>query len=235
MIDKYHISLKEISLEEYQNILKSKKLLPGRRILENNISERFEIISNIGIKNLEELLGQLKNKKKIENFKNKTGIPKDYLLILKREIKSYLPNPVNLTKFPGVNKDYISKMADIGIKNSKQIITQIIDQKELSTLSKKSDIPPNDLLEILRLSDLVRISGVGPVFARMILDNGTNTAEKVANSNSKHLFEELKSLNEKRNYTKAKFTQNDVFYCINFAKKLPIILNINDESILKQD
>jgi hypothetical protein len=233
MINKYHISLEEVSLEEYQKILESKKLLPGRRILENNISERFEIIRNAGVKNLEELLGQLKNKKNIEDFKNKTGIPKDYLLILKREIKSYLPNPVSLTKFPGINQDNVAKMADMRIKNSKQILTRVMGQNDLSHLSIKLDIPPNDLLEILRLSDLVRISGVGPIFARMMYDNGTNTTEKVANSNPKPLFEELISLNEKNNYTKAKFTQNDVFYCINFAKKLPVILNITDASIIQ--
>ena len=233
MINNYHISLEEVSLEEYQKILESKKLLPGRRILENNISERFEIMRNTGVKNLKELLVQLKNKKNIEDFKNKTGIPQDYLVILKREIKSYLPNPVSLTKFPGINQDYIEKMADIGIKNSKQILIQVIDQEDLSHLSMKLKIPPNDLLEILRLSDLVRISGVGPVFARIMFDNGTNTTEKVANCNPKHLFEELISLNEKNNYTKAKFTQNDVFYCINFAKKLPVILNITNESLIQ--
>lgn len=219
--------MKEFSLEEYQKILESKKLLPGRKILETNISGRFEIMGDVGIKNLEELLGQLKNKKKIEYFKTKTGISEDYLLILKREIKSYLPNPVSLTKFPGINQDHIAKMADIGIKNSKQLLTQVKDQKELSHLSIKLDIPTNDLIEILRLSDLVRISGVGPVFARMMLDNGTNTTGKVANCSPKHLFGELKSLNAKNNYTKAKFTQNDVFYCISFAKKLPMILNID--------
>ena len=130
MINNYHISLEEVSLEEYQKILESKKLLPGRRILENNISERFEIMRNTGVKNLKELLVQLKNKKDIEDFKNKTGIPQDYLVILKREIKSYLPNPVSLTKFPGINQDYVEKMADIGIKNSKQILIQVMDQKE---------------------------------------------------------------------------------------------------------
>ena len=36
-----------------------------------------------------------------------------------------------------------------------------------------------------------------------------------------YLFKKLKKLNEEKNYTKAKFTQKDVQYCIDFAKKLP--------------
>jgi hypothetical protein len=162
----------------------------------------------------------------MENFKCKTGLPEDYLLILKREIKSYLPNPVNLKKFPGINQDHIAKMADLGIKNSKQITIQVKNQKELCEISKKSDISSNDLLEILRLSDLVRISGVGPVFARMILDTGTDSTVKMANSIAKFLFEELKKINVDGKYTKAKFTLNDVSYYIEFAKRLPMILNI---------
>ena len=63
MTDNYHISLEEVSLEEYQRILESKEILPGRRILKEDILERFEIIRNIGVKNLKELLDQLKTKK----------------------------------------------------------------------------------------------------------------------------------------------------------------------------
>ena len=73
----------------------------------------------------------------------------------------------------------------------------------------------------MRLSDLVRISGVGPVFSRMIVDVGVDSTVKMANSSAKILFNEVSALNLEKNYTKAKFTDKDFQYCIDFAKKLP--------------
>jgi nucleotidyltransferase/DNA polymerase involved in DNA repair len=143
------------------------------------------------------------------------------LLILKRDVKSYLPNPVNLKYFPGINQDHVEKMAVMGIKNTKHLFNKVQNIEELSKLSIEADIPQSELLEILKLSDLARINGVGPVFARMILDTRIDTAAKMANANAELLFKKLKKLNEEKNYTKAKFTQKDVQYCIDFAKKLP--------------
>ena len=221
MADKYHISLEEVKLEEYVKILESKELLPGRSILKDNIQDRFSIIRSEGVNNLKELLEKLKTKKKMDEFAYKTRLPLDYLLILKREINSYLPNPVNLKYFPGINLDYVEKLAVMGIKNSKHLMNKVQNTEELYKLSKESDIPQNELLEIIKLSDLVRISGVGPVFARMILDTRTDTAAKMADAHAELLFKELKKINAEKNYTKAKFTQKDVQYCIDFAKKLP--------------
>ena len=157
----------------------------------------------------------------MDEFAYKTKLPLDYLLILKRDLKSYLPNPVNLKYFPGINQDYVEKMAVMGIKNTKHLFNKVQNIEELSKLSIELDIPQSELLEILKLSDLARISGVGPVFARMILDTRIDTAAKMANANAELLFKKLKKLNEEKNYTKAKFTQKDVQYCIDFAKKLP--------------
>jgi hypothetical protein len=148
-------------------------------------------------------------------------LPYNYLIILKREIKSYQPNPVSLKNFPGINPDYVEKMGLIKIKNSKQLFIRVQNPEELFKLSERSNIPLKELLEILKLSDLVRISGVGPVFARMMLDIGADSTVKMANSSAEILFNKLTALNKEKNYTKAKFTIKDVYYCIDFAKKLP--------------
>lgn len=221
MKDNYHISLKEVSLEEYEKILKSKELLPGRIILKENIHEKFNKIRSNDIENLEELIEQLNSKKKVKKFAHDTGLSENYLIILRREIKSNLPNPVKLNSFPGINSENIEVLATIGIKNSKNLFNKVKSKEELYELQNKTNIPLEDLREIVSMSDLVRVSGVGPVFARMIIDVGINSASKMAEMNTEQLFKDLIKINNEKNYTKAKFTQNDVEYCVNFAKKLP--------------
>jgi hypothetical protein len=217
----YHISLEDLELEEYEKILESKRLLPGRKVLKERIHDNFNIIRSKGVNNLKELLELLKTKKKMEKFASDTGLSYNYLIILKRDIKSYQPNPINLKNFPGINPHYVEKMALIKIKNSKQLLIKVQNMEDLFELSEQLSIPLKELLEILKLSDLVRISGVGPVFARMLYDSGIDSTAKMAYASAEILFNELTALNKEKNYTRAKFTVKDVHYCIDFAKKLP--------------
>lgn len=221
MKDNYHISLKEISLDEYEKILESKELLPGRIILKEDIHEKFNKIRSNDIEDLEKLLEQLNSKKKIKKFALDSGLNENYLTILRREIKSNLPHPVKLNSFPGVNSENIEILATMGIKNSKNLYNKVKNKEELYKLQNKTNIPLKELLEIINMSDLVRVSGVGPVFSRMIIDVGIESAKKMSEVDSKQLFKDLVKINIEKNYTKANFTQNDVEYCANFAKKLP--------------
>jgi hypothetical protein len=60
-----------VELEEYEKILESKELLPGRKVLKESIHDKFNIIRSEGIKNLKELLEMLKTKKRMENLQVK--------------------------------------------------------------------------------------------------------------------------------------------------------------------
>ena len=58
----YHIDLEQFSLERFRHVLETGELLPGRKVLQENISERFEVLGSMGIRNLKELIevGKLK-------------------------------------------------------------------------------------------------------------------------------------------------------------------------------
>jgi hypothetical protein len=49
----------------------------------------------------------LKTPNKAKKFAAQSGLPEDYVLILRREVYSYLPKPVNLDKFPGIKKNLL--------------------------------------------------------------------------------------------------------------------------------
>ncbi len=104
MADDYYIDLKKYSLRKFKDELKGSELLPSRKILKEQIDERFKILEDNGIYNLQDLSISLKTPKKAREFAEKSDLPADYLLILRREVNSYTPKPVNLEKFPGVKK-----------------------------------------------------------------------------------------------------------------------------------
>jgi len=79
MADQYHIDLERFSLEKFRHILETSELLPGRKVLKEKISERFEILESMGIGNLKELIAVLRTKERVERFSQESGLPKDYL------------------------------------------------------------------------------------------------------------------------------------------------------------
>ena len=103
MTDDYYLDLEGFSLERFRQTLESGNLLPSRRILKDEIPERFAILESLGIRNLQNLIEALKTKKRLENFARQSGLPMDYLVNLRREANSYLPKPMDLAVIPGVD------------------------------------------------------------------------------------------------------------------------------------
>jgi len=224
MTDDYHIDLERFSLERFRDILITGEVLPGRKILKEKISERFEILKSMGIRNLKELIEALKTKVKVERFSQESGLPKDYLIILRREANSYIPRPVNLKDIPGVDSEYIERLAAVGIKHTKHLFERARFKRDRAELSRLVNVPSDALLELVKLSDLARIGGVGPVFARIFLDAGIDTLEKLSNSSADEVFERTIAVNKEKGYTKVMATLKDVKLCVNTARELPKVI-----------
>ena len=73
-----------VTLDRFYDLTLSKKLLPGRRSLQENMEQRFQILKELGIGNMGELLRILKTKQKVEEITNTSGIPEDYLNLLRK-------------------------------------------------------------------------------------------------------------------------------------------------------
>ena len=226
MKDKYFIDLEGFSLEKFKHILETRELLPSRRILKEGIDQHFETLASLGINNLKSLVERLKNKKKMESLSRETGIPANYLAILRREANSYLPKPANLADIPGISPVHIEQLSATGIKNSKHLLEQAHTKGDRHKLSLQTGVPIENLEELVKLSDMLRINGVGPVFARVILDAGFDNIEIFVNTPIEKLFIELKAAYLRKGYTRADFTERDVQYCAEYAKELPAIIDL---------
>ncbi len=121
MKEQYHIDLEEFSLKRFKLSLQNRDMIPSRVILKEKINERFEVLKSSGIKNLKALIDTLKTKQKIEMFSKSTNLSIEYLTILKREAGSYLPKPINLNSFPGIDSATVEMLRKSGIKNTRQL------------------------------------------------------------------------------------------------------------------
>ena len=92
---------------------------------------------------------------------------------------SYLEN-YKLKDFEGVEQDYVKALASNGIKTAQQLLDLGKTKEERAEISKKYDIPSNSLLELVKLANLARISGLKKKRARLFYDAGLDTLDKIA-------------------------------------------------------
>ena len=222
MKDQYHIDLSKYSLQKFKKNLLTREMIPSRVILKDKIEERFNILEANELKNLRELIDKLKTKQKIESFANLTGLSIEYLAILKREASSYLSNPVSLSSFPKIKREYVEILEKEGIKNSKQLFSKAKDKDDRGKLAESTAIPMEYLEELIYLSDLSRAYGVGPVFARILYDVGIHSIKQLIS----HSPEELVNIYEEKSGKKADFSADDIRFSIDLAKELDIAVEI---------
>jgi hypothetical protein len=222
MKDYYHIDTETYSLQKFKSDIGARDLIPSRVSLKDELDERFEILQNNGLTNLKELIDALKTKAKIADFSEKTGLPVEYLTLLRREANSYLPNPVRIDTFSGIPSEYVDRLAVEGMNNTRQLFNAAIEKSERVQISQRTGIPMDILTEAVCLSDLVRAYGIGPVFARMLYDVGIKSIKDFVGQSA----EELINIYEVKEQKKADFGINELQFSIDLAMSLDIAVEI---------
>lgn len=217
----YYIDLSQISLSNFKERILKADLLPSQKILLDNIDKNFDSIKEKNISNMDELQQVLKSKKKVQNFSEISGIPVDYLTILRREVNSYHPKPNNIKNFPGVSETAIKTLEKLGIKHTLHLFEKIISKENRTILYHETGISIDELEDLAHLTDLSRIKWVGPIFARMLIAAGYDTAEKVAQADYVEFHKKLEQINEGYKYFKGKLGLNDMKLCVRVAKDVP--------------
>ncbi len=217
----YYLDLSKISLVAFQQELATGELMSGRRVLKEEIDDRFDILENTGITTLQDLVSAVSTKNKTESLATQTGIPLEYLVVLGREARSRVPKPVALAKIPGSSPDEITILAANGIKNTKQLFDQAAEKANRVHLARQTGLPEPVLLSWARLADFARINGVGPVFIRILAETGIPSLDALAKMDAEKLFNEVKITYYHLGYTNANFTVKDMAMCIEIAAQLP--------------
>ena len=224
MADDYYIDLEGFSLERFKEVLQTKDLLPGRMILKEQLDERFGLLDSVGIHNLQELWDALKTKQRLVGFADETGLSQEYLVLLRREVGSYIPKPVNLKELPDIEAETIERLASAGIKTTKHLFDRAKTKRQRAELSEELGIPPEVVLEVVKLSDLVRIVGVGPVFARILYEAGVDSLEAFVTQSPEALLAKTQEVIVSRGYTPGNIREEDIVYCLETANLLPQVV-----------
>jgi len=129
-----------------------------------------------------------------------------------------------LKEFRGVSPEHVKKLADIGIRNVKQMLEAGRTHDKRKEVSAKTGVPVEAILELVKLSDLARIQGVKSIRARLYYDAGVDTIEKLAKWDAKELRAMLIEFVEKTGFEGIAPLPKEAEFTVAEAKKLPRIV-----------
>ncbi len=221
----YSIDLSKISLEKYKTILKNQYLLPSREILRNDIDKNLDVFMNAGIHDLKDLLKALSTPTKLSNFSSTYHLSENYLVILRREVKSYEPGVLPLSDFPGISERVIVALEGLNLKSSKHYYEYYLSVEDKSSFVESIDLTEAKALELFCLCDLVRINGVGAIAAKSFFDAGYRSVIDVANTDALTMLEKVSFVNDISHYYKSKLGVKDMQFCIDYAKLIIMLEN----------
>lgn len=215
-----------ISLGQYKDQLKKRSFIPSRQILKDEADIHFNAFQKADIKNLQQLFSIISNKKtKVELLKDK-DISEEYLTILLRELKSIQSKPLKLSEFNWISQDVIKKFEKEGISNTKVLYERLGRACDRKKFLNETDIDEEKVIDLLKLSDLVRIQWVNSTFAHILSISGFDTVKKVSMANHDDLYNKITQKNEELKLYKGKIGLNDMKLCIEAAKTLPVELEL---------
>jgi hypothetical protein len=215
---RYSLDPGQITLDHFRELTRKKRLVPGRISLQEHMEERFEIMKRSGMENLGDLVRLLDSGSKIEKYSVKSGLPANYLVLLKREAGSYLAKPFPLSDFPGIPFEYTALLKTKGIRNTRELFEQLPSDSRQAEMATRTGIPLYRLKELYTLCDLSRITGVGAVFARVVYEAGIRSVAGFAHSEASSQVKKYKAVIEKYGYHAGSPGLDDIRYCIDYAR-----------------
>jgi hypothetical protein len=216
----YSTDFERISLDEFQEILWSVDLLPSRKILLDGLSTLIEKLKKRDIDHLGELQKLLKNKKRYPGLAGELTVSVEYLTVLNREINSYVTRPVPLTKLDAFTDAELERLEVAGLKSTRDLYERGLTPFDREALSEQLSIPQDKIVAALELSDLLRINGVGPVYAKILKEMGIKNAALFLEIDPQETVEAYRRINAEKHYSKVNLGIKDVEYVKRFCQKL---------------
>jgi hypothetical protein len=125
-----------------------------------------------------------------------------------------------LEKIQGVSRAHLEAIKAVGITKVKQLLDAGATPDLRFALSQKTKVPLDAIDELVKLSDLCRISDIKGVRTRLLFDTGFDTIEKIAVQDSEEMQAQIRKINERENITTRHPTLIETKFWVEQAKNI---------------
>ncbi len=129
--------------------------------------------------------------------------------------------PFPLRRFRDVDPGHVDALAAVGIENVDQMREAGRTPQDRQRLTTATGVPPDAILELVKLSDLARVAGLKGIRARLYHDAGVDTLEKLAAWEPEALQERLAEFVERTGFDGIAPLPKEAAGAVAQARKLP--------------
>lgn len=215
----YALDLSTFSLMRFAEITTTAQMLPSRQALADRISDVAPRFEEMGVTDLGALRKLLSDKTAYRQLGDLLDVDEPFLKLLNREVNAYRTKPLSLAKLEVFGAGNLQRLAHTGIKTTEDLYERCLTRADRAELARLVDVDPADLLIALKLSNLVRINGAGPVFARFLLGLGMNGPEDVVAADTDSVIERFEA-SDSFDPTGPRLRPDDIDYCKRFCEGL---------------
>lgn len=125
---------------------------------------------------------------------------------------------------PFVEEGHKSLLAAQKLTETRDLLNALLTPTARQTLSKKTGIPVEKLEEYVHLCDLLRIRGLGPKMAKILLLAGVDGVEKLRSERAEAVLRKMKTANDKHAISEILPEEETLNDWIQQARNLEIIV-----------
>jgi len=203
----YGFNLRSVTIRDFFDYIKERELLQSHSLLKKNIEESFAVVLDLKINTLQDLADMIKTKvKALKTFKD-TTLTEEYVVILRRQVNSFVAKPRKLQDFILINDSTVKRLEELSITNTKQL------SERMTELSM--DVQCMDYLKTI--AEVTQLRYVGHMFAEALYLSGYKTIHAISTANPEPLAKEINESIQKLKVMKFKVGIPDAMFLIEDA------------------
>lgn len=132
--------------------------------------------------------------------------------------------PFKLSGFSGIDPDDVSMLSEIGVCTTEDLIAEGATKAQRMELAERSGVREDTVEELVRLSDLARIHGVKGIRARLYVDAGLDSVEKLASVEPEELRAVVVEFVEQTGFDGIATLPKEAEFAVAKARRLPRVV-----------
>jgi len=129
-----------------------------------------------------------------------------------------------LRQFRGVDTEHTDRLSASGIRFARDLQKEGRTPHARQDIANRTGVPLAVVEELVRLSDLARITGLKGIRARLYLDAGVTSVADLATRDPEQLVIELRKFVESTGFEGVPALPGEVRFCVTSAKQLPALI-----------
>lgn len=165
----------------------------------SKLTNIFRKLDGLKVENYTELVHQVENREKCEEFLKKTKLPfKDLISVLNYIFRWVLPfRNVYLRQLIDTSnethKEYLKELTKLNIKFNLDILEQGRTRESREKISKKTGIPEAFIINLVNRADLTRLPYMNRKTVDHLFGGGYNSLDKIVQVDKRKFKEDMKS------------------------------------------